>query len=151
MQGLKGIALLNYVTNPTEIKQGTIAKKLKSKITFNDGEKWNPIQAPSKDINNNDYKCSVTDTSTCSLNLHAFTDRSDPRDQFSSASSVGLMMGVGNVGASLISYNDCNTYVTRDAGKTWKEIALDAHMFEFGARGSVILLINDEGPTDYIR
>jgi hypothetical protein len=37
-----------------------------------------------------------------------------------------------------------------DGGFTWEEIHKDAHMWEFGDSGSIIVLANDEDPTDHI-
>jgi hypothetical protein len=60
-------------------------------------------------------------------------------------------MGVGSMGDHLLDYNDCQTFVSRDAGESWRKVAEDAHMFELGNRGSILLLVNDEGPTDIIK
>lgn len=60
------------------------------------------------------------------------------------------MLGVGNVGTELAAYTDSDTFLTRDAGFTWQEVHKDAHMWEFGDQGSIILLVNDEQPTDRV-
>ena len=60
------------------------------------------------------------------------------------------MLGVGNVGTELSSYTDSDTFLTRDAGFTWEEVHKDAHMWEFGDQGSIILLVSDEAPTDRV-
>lgn len=59
-------------------------------------------------------------------------------------------MAVGNVGETLKPYKDCDTFLSRDAGYTWQEIHKDAHMWEFGDSGSILVIVNDEGPTDHI-
>ena len=59
-------------------------------------------------------------------------------------------MAVGNVGEKLAPYQDSDTFLTRDGGFTWEEIHKDAHMYEFGDSGSVLVLANDEGPTDHV-
>ncbi len=87
----------------------------------------------------------------CSLHLHAFTERTDQKDAFSFASAAGMMVGIGNLGTSLGEYNDGRLYITKDGGKHWQEISDNAHMFEIGNYGSILLVVNDEGPTDYIR
>lgn len=61
------------------------------------------------------------------------------------------MLGVGNVGETLAPYTDSDTYLTRDAGFTWEEIHKDAHMWEFGDSGAVIVIVNDEEPTDHVQ
>ena len=55
------------------------------------------------------------------------------------------------MGSSLLDYDLGNTYLTRDGGVTWKEIRLGAHMYEFGDRGAILVIVNDEDPTDHIR
>ncbi|KAJ3412294.1 vacuolar protein sorting/targeting protein PEP1 [Chytridiales sp. JEL 0842] len=137
--GIPGIALANEVTNAKDLGFGS-SKKIRTVISFNDGAKWEPLVPPERDVNDHSYNCEKD----CFLNLHHFTERTDTNDLFSSSSAVGLMIGVGNVGPHLTEYNDGNTFLTRDAGRTWVEITKEAHMYEFGDRGGVILLANNE-------
>lgn len=60
------------------------------------------------------------------------------------------MLAVGNVGEHLISYTDSDTFLTRDGGFTWEEVHKDAHMWEFGDQGTILILANDEQPTDHV-
>jgi hypothetical protein len=60
------------------------------------------------------------------------------------------MIAVGNVGENLAPYVDSDTFLTRDGGFTWEEIHKDAHIWEYGDQGSIIVLANDEGPTDRV-
>jgi hypothetical protein len=60
------------------------------------------------------------------------------------------MMAVGNVGATLAPYADSDTFLTRDGGFSWEEVHKDAHMWEFGDQGSILVLVNDEVPTDRV-
>lgn len=59
-------------------------------------------------------------------------------------------MAVGNVGETLKPYRECDTFLSRDAGFTWEEIHKDAHMWEFGDSGSILVIANDEEPTDRV-
>jgi Sortilin, neurotensin receptor 3,/Sortilin, neurotensin receptor 3, C-terminal len=61
------------------------------------------------------------------------------------------MLGVGNVGESLAPYKESDTFLTRDAGFTWEEVHKDAHMWEFGDSGSIIVIVNDEEPVDHVQ
>ncbi|CAG8561357.1 5634_t:CDS:10, partial [Cetraspora pellucida] len=143
MKGINGIALANVVSNVDELNMGgTKKKKMKSRITFNDGSIWEPLTKPVNDLNGNSYNCS-----NCSLHLHGYTERKIPRDAFSSLSAVGLMMGVGNVGDYLTFYSDGDTFLTQDAGKTWIEVRKGAHLFEFCDQGAILIMVDDEGPT----
>ena len=60
------------------------------------------------------------------------------------------MLAVGNVGEELAPYTDSDIFLTRDGGFTWEEVHKDAHMWEFGDSGSIIVLVNDEEPTDHV-
>jgi hypothetical protein len=59
-------------------------------------------------------------------------------------------MAVGNVGEKLAPYDESDTFLSRDAGFTWEEVHKDAHLWEFGDSGSILVMVNDEQPTDYI-
>ena len=60
------------------------------------------------------------------------------------------MLAVGNVGEELAAYTDSDIFLTRDGGFSWEEIHKDAHMWEFGDSGSVIVIANDEDVTDHV-
>lgn len=145
MQGLEGAALINIVANPDEVDKGS-AKKLKSMITHNDGAQWALIPPPEKDSDGAKYPCSGA-IEKCSLHIHGYTERSDPRDTFSSPSAVGLMMGVGNVGEYLGRYKEGNTFITRDGGITWHEAMKGTYMWEYGDQGSVIVIVEEGEPV----
>lgn len=59
-------------------------------------------------------------------------------------------MAVGNVGESLAPYTDSDTFLSRDAGFTWEEVHKDAHLWEFGDSGSILVMTNDEDATDHV-
>jgi hypothetical protein len=59
-------------------------------------------------------------------------------------------MAVGNVGESLAPYDQSDTFLSRDAGFTWEEVHKDAHLWEFGDSGSILVMANDEEPTDHV-
>ncbi|KAF9483067.1 vacuolar protein sorting/targeting protein 10 [Pholiota conissans] len=146
MVGLDGIALINIVANPDEATHsGT--KLLQSRITHNDGGTWTPLSPPRLDSLGQEYSCKST---KCALQIHGYTERLDPRAQYSSPSVPGLLMAVGNVGEVLAPYTESDTFLSRDAGFTWQEVHKDAHLWEFGDSGSILVMANDEAPTDFI-
>ncbi|EPQ27080.1 uncharacterized protein PFL1_05364 [Pseudozyma flocculosa PF-1] len=146
MLGLDGVALINAVANPDEAALSG-RKDLVSRITHNDGGRWKPLTPPVRDAFGNPYECNAVG---CSLHIHGFTERDNPKATFSSPSAVGLMLGVGNVGRKLSPYRDSDTFLTRDGGFTWEEVHKDAHRWEFGDQGSIIILVNDEDATDTV-
>jgi hypothetical protein len=87
---------------------------------------------------------------SCALHVHGYTERPDPRATYSSPSVVGLVMAVGNVGEHLLPYTDGDTFLSRDGGFSWTEVHKDAHLWEFGDSGSILVMANDEEPTDHV-
>lgn len=152
MQGLEGVAVVNVVANVKETDKGA-DKKLKTMITHNDGAQWTLVPPPSKDAEGKNFGCSVKDgkpTDKCSLHLHGYTERKDPRDTFSSGSAIGLMMALGNVGEYLAPRDESDTFMTTDGGITWKAVKKGRYMWEYGDQGSVIVIVEDSKPTKVV-
>lgn len=144
MIGLDGIAICNLVANPNDIAG---RKRLVSRITHNDGGSWKPLPPPAVDSLGEPYACQST---ACSLHIHGYTERRDVKATYSSPSAVGLMLAVGSIGEDLADYADSDIFLTRDGGFTWEEIHKDAHLWEYGDSGGIIVIVNDEGPTDHV-
>ena len=163
--GLDGIGLINIVSN-AETAAVTGTKDLQTRITHNDGGNWKSLNPPKVDSHGQAYDCRSTVRwvpycfdffsphspfwQTCMLHVHGYTERSDPRATYSSPSVVGLIMAVGNVGEKLAPYKESDTFLSRDAGFTWEEVHKDAHLWEFGDSGSILVMANDEEPTDHV-
>jgi hypothetical protein len=60
-------------------------------------------------------------------------------------------MGVGSVGKHLRSYTDSDTFLSTDAGLNWRMVQRNAHLYEFGDQGSIIVIVDDEETTDKVR
>lgn len=146
MLGLEGVILVNTVTNIDEVEDGK-SKRLKTMITHNDGAQWAPLRAPAKDAEGRKFDCDVSDTERCSLHLHSYTERRDPRATFSSPSAIGLMMGVGNVGDVLGRKAEADTFITRDGGVEWHAAKKGNYMWEYGDQGSIIAIVEEGVPT----
>lgn len=146
MLGLPGVALTNVVANLGHTADQS--KKLKSMITHNDGAQWALLPAPQKDAKGNDLKCDAKNS--CSLHLHAYTERDDPRKTFSSPSAVGLMMGVGNVGEYLTRKSDGDLFLTRDGGVTWVAVKTGNYMWEYGDQGSILVIVKENVATKVV-
>lgn len=133
IEGIDGIALANVVDNWKELDQSHDArKKIVSRITFDDGRTFRPLKAGKED-----------------LHLHSITDKSNIGPVFSSP-APGLLMGVGNTGDQLKEYLDGDLYVSDDAGISWRKARSEAHKYEFGDQGSVLVAVFDEGRTDEV-
>ncbi|KAL1297584.1 hypothetical protein AAFC00_006147 [Neodothiora populina] len=149
MQGLEGVAIVNVVANVAEVDGGS-KKKLKTMITHNDGAEWSLIDPPAKDSDGKGFDCKDAVLEHCSLHLHSYTERKDPRDTYSSPSAVGLMMGVGNVGPNLGQYKEGDTFITRDGGVTWHEVFKGTYMWEYGDQGSIIVIVQESAAVNSV-
>lgn len=150
MQGLEGVAVVNVVGNVESMEEKGAVKRLKTMITHNDGAQWTLLSPPAKDVGGKDFGCSVRNgkpTDKCSLHLHGYTERRDPRDTFSSGSAIGLMMGIGNVGEFLEDRDNSDTFLTCDGGITWKSVKKGRYMWEYGDSGSVVVIVPESTPT----
>ncbi|WFD44584.1 vacuolar protein sorting/targeting protein PEP1 [Malassezia psittaci] len=146
MQGIDGIALVNVVGNPQDAAL-TGQKQLQTRISHNDGGHWTDLTPPAVDALGNAYACNQVG---CNLHLHNVLERPDVKMMTSNPAATGFMVGIGNVGRSLAKYTDCDTFLTRDAGFTWEEVHKDAHKWAYGDHGAILLLVDDESPTDQV-
>jgi hypothetical protein len=67
-----------------------------------------------------------------------------------STTAPGILLGVGNIGRYLKPYDECDTFMSTDAGVTWTMIKSGAHKYEVGDQGSIIVVVNDEEATDTV-
>lgn len=114
------------------------------------GSNWLPIYAPSKDSEGHSFECNPADTSTCSLHFHSITTPHNFGRVFSSP-APGFVIGVGSVGETLLPYDQSDTFLSTDAGVSWTMIRRDAHIYEFGDQGGILVVVNDEDGTDKVR
>ncbi|KAI9819558.1 MAG: vacuolar protein sorting/targeting protein PEP1 [Pycnora praestabilis] len=148
MEGIEGVAIVNIVDNIEEAANGQ-AKELKTMITHNDGAEWALVMPPKEDAEGKAFDCSGN-INKCSLHLHGYTERSDPRHAFSSPSAIGLMMAIGNVGEYLGPKKEGDTFITQDGGVTWNSVKKGTYMWEYGDQGSVIVIVEQSNPTNVI-
>jgi hypothetical protein len=99
IQNIQGIVMANVVNNWEEVEaNGMAIKDIKTQISFDDGRTWQPLEADGKD-----------------LHLHSVTDQRNEGRIFSSP-APGIVMGVGNTGKFLKPREECDLYVSDDAG-----------------------------------
>ncbi|KAJ0376659.1 vacuolar protein sorting/targeting protein PEP1 [Colletotrichum chrysophilum] len=137
--GLEGVALINTVINSDKESE---PKKVHTQISHNDGAQWAFLPPPRKDAADKNYECSSNEgDEKCALHLHHYTERTDKKKTFSAATAVGVMFGNGNVGSSLGSIKDADTFMSTDAGITWKSVAKGVWTWQYGDQGSIIVLV----------
>jgi hypothetical protein len=149
LYGVDGVGLANVVVNAKDVEMGRARKQIKTQITHNDGRTWTAITPPSKDYQGEPISCNPADKDTCSLHLHSVTAAHNFGRIFSSP-APGFAMGVGSIGESLRPYEESDTFLSIDAGETWQMVRTDAHKYEFGDQGSILVVVNDEEITDAV-
>lgn len=142
---LEGVLVANSVSNPNAKEE----KQLQTRISFNEGSEWHFLVPPAVDVDGKKYLCVGRPLSKCALHLQGFTERPDYRDTFLSTSAIGYLLGVGNVGEYLGS-SSLSTFFSSDGGITWKEVRKGRYMWEFGDRGTILLLVDAENPTNEV-
>ncbi|TQS37094.1 hypothetical protein Golomagni_02444 [Golovinomyces magnicellulatus] len=144
MIGIEGVALVNVVTNADDKVYQKQGKRIKTMITHNDGGEWTYLSPPALDADKKKFGCSGK-LEKCSLNIHGYTERLDKSHTYSSASAVGLMLVTGNVGEFLS--KEADTFMTADAGVTWKSVMKGPYIWEFGDQGSIVVIVSQDRPT----
>jgi len=148
--GVEGIGLANVVANAQDVVVRGHDKRLKTVITFNDGRSWSPIKPPSEDVDKKKIACDPSDSDNCSLHFHSVTSPHNFGRIFSSP-APGFVMGVGSIGENLWNYKEGDTFLSTDGGLSWRMVHKGAHKYEFGDSGSILVIVDDEDPTDIIR
>lgn len=126
VEGLEGIVLANVYDSQiiNSIQVGATIRGLdeykKTMITFNKGSVWQPLKAPIFNAKGGLIRCESQDS--CHLHLHSFSSVKQQPPQ-STSNALGILLGVGNVGKYLSNQeSEINTYLSRDAGRTWFEV-----------------------------
>uniref|UniRef100_A0A8C8RIX2 VPS10 domain-containing receptor SorCS3 n=1 Tax=Pelusios castaneus TaxID=367368 RepID=A0A8C8RIX2_9SAUR len=108
--GIKGIFLANK----------KIEDEIKTFITYNKGRDWRLLQAPGTDLRGDPVHCQLP---FCSLHLHLqISENPYTSGSISSKETApGLLVATGNIGSEL-SYTDIGTFISSDAGNSWRQI-----------------------------
>jgi hypothetical protein len=148
--GLEGIGIANVVLNAADVEGRGEPKQLKSLITFDDGSNWGTLRAPARDSDGKKVHCDPDDKEKCSLHLHSVTT---PRNfgRIFSSPAPGFVMGVGSIGHTLLPYEESDTFLSTDGGVTWNMARFEAHKYEFGDSGSILVVVNDEEAVSEVR
>ena len=94
-------------------------------ISFDKGGMWERLKAPKVDSKGEPIECESD--KDCKLNLHSFSV-SKYGPFYSTQNSLGIVIGVGNVGTYLSNKEDeVNTYLSRDGGFSWFEVITVFH------------------------
>ncbi|KAJ3370323.1 vacuolar protein sorting/targeting protein PEP1 [Allomyces arbusculus] len=131
--GMTGVAIANQVANADEIRQGrATSKHVRTLISHNDGGRWDRLPSTECD----DF---------CIVHLHDVAT-APARMTKSVDSAGGVMVGVGSsakVGEFLRPYQESDTFVTSDGGRSWRLAAKGPHRAAIVDHGGIIVLAPD--------
>ena len=114
LQGIEGIYITNEQIN-ADVESAKERPRLRTKITFDKGGKWQLLKPPPTDDKGRDFSCRADEDSECSLHLHGVTDSWGPF--YSNKNAIGVVMATGNVGHHLSDKEDeVHTFMSRDGG-----------------------------------
>eukprot|EP01017_Pseudomicrothorax_dubius_P047392 TRINITY_DN8513_c0_g1_i1.p1 TRINITY_DN8513_c0_g1~~TRINITY_DN8513_c0_g1_i1.p1 ORF type:complete len:788 (-),score=111.71 TRINITY_DN8513_c0_g1_i1:1083-3446(-) len=134
---------------PTTMKnlQDELKEFVKSYISFNKGGSWNLLAAPTLDSKGHRITC---EDESCTLHIQFESMGLTHLQKILSLDEVpGLLIANGNVGTFLSNNpEDINTYISRDGGRTWKELAKGSHAFAAVNSGEEILLFPLNTPSN---
>ena len=155
IEGIPGF----YVANQVEgTSSSTFFSYLKTKHTMNGGSSWELISPPQSFRHSQCNTCTPgSSLEDCSLHLHGPTSWLAPEGPhphfYSVQSAPGVMLATGNVGSQLNFHPDADcTYMSRDGGKSWFDIADNTAIYEMSSSGGTVVMAahRSEGPTNEI-
>lgn len=127
-------------------------QKIKTYITHNKGATWELIRAPEADMRGQSFNCFSEDG--CSLHLHMYTNNDQMyAPPYSQESAVGIVMAVGSLGERLDFERGARkgTFLSRDGGLEWSEIAKIPLIYEFGDHGGLLVASPNTASTTQVR
>jgi len=135
--GLDGVQIANVYLLDQE-PAPTTDSIVASVISYDNGGQWQTIEGPSG--------ACADQAKHCHIHLQG---RSNGFDLESSPNAIGLVVGTGNTG-DILDDDALNTYISRDAGLTWNQIAQGTKVYQFSDHGGLLLLAEDEWPTNSV-
>lgn len=158
VEAIPGMFIANQVDEAAMGVSRDYTNFLQTRITLNGGADWRALDPPAS------YRWPVCNTckpgapaDQCRLHLHGPTSwfaPQGPRPNFySHEGAPGLVIATGNVGAHLDFQTGATcTFVSRDAGLTWEDVADYVGIYEFGNNGGLVVMAphKAEGPTDLV-
>mmetsp|Transcript_113889 Transcript_113889/g.317116 ORF Transcript_113889/g.317116 Transcript_113889/m.317116 type:complete len:956 (-) Transcript_113889:154-3021(-) len=126
-------------------------RTIRTVVSFDKGGAWRYLKAPKVNSLGKSYECDGKPIEECALHLHGTTSWDFYAPFYSSESSVGIIMGTGNVGPMLrFEPEETSTFLSRDGGLTWLEAHKGAYIYEFGDHGGLIVMADDLKKTTQV-
>ncbi len=126
---LRGIYMANAFVPPgDEVVTG---------ISYDNGANWDLIKVPPELAG----RCNNSDGTWCGMHFLARSASEVGQAPYSATGAIGLVMATGNVGhgLNLDTPDQLSTFLSRDGGVNWKQIAAGNNLFAMADRGAVLL------------
>jgi sortilin len=155
-----------YVANQVDPAAGGAARGreaalLRTRLSLTGGASWRLLAPPAAFRFPRCNACApgaAPGSDACALHLHGPTSWFAPEgphpNLYTLEAAPGLALATGNVGAHLDFSPDADcTFLSRDGGATWEDVADNTAIYEIGAAGSIIVMAahRSEGPADAVR
>ncbi|KAM4729431.1 VPS10 domain-containing receptor SorCS3-like [Anableps anableps] len=129
VEGINGMYLANKIVD----------NHIKTFITYNKGQTWALLPAPTTDVAGNHLHCILP---FCSLHLHLeMSETPYTSGPITSKKSVpGIIVATGNIGTELSSTN-LGMFITSDAGNSWRQIFDEEYNIWFLDNGGALLAV----------
>uniref|UniRef100_A0A3B3BJH2 Sortilin related VPS10 domain containing receptor 3b n=1 Tax=Oryzias melastigma TaxID=30732 RepID=A0A3B3BJH2_ORYME len=129
IEGINGMYLANKLVD----------NHIKTFITYNKGQTWALLPAPTTDVAGNNLHCFLP---FCSLHLHLeMSENPYTSGPITSKKSVpGIIIATGNIGTELSSTN-LGMFITADAGNSWRQIFDEEYNVWFLDNGGALLAV----------
>ncbi|XP_049848794.1 uncharacterized protein LOC126316744 [Schistocerca gregaria] len=150
IEGLNDIMLANVWVDDNKVQgQGKPSenendrKTMETRITFHAGSYWSSLKAPEGDCSSDE---------PCKLNLLSVASGSKEVSPKSTDLILGLVLAVGSTSANVKPKGDVelNTYMSIDAGKTWKKVVAGSSLFDYTMSKTHILVVPSKADNQFL-
>jgi len=134
VSGIEGVYIANQfasVTNDFGSKPHTV-------ISYDKGAEWNSLSHPTGVAGSGELQ--IQGSSDAHISYYSVPE------------AIGIIFTNGNVGDSVSpDVADIGVYFSRDAGWTWQFVEPEPHIYEYGNRGAIVIMVKNEETTDLVQ
>lgn len=127
--------------------------KIKSYITHDKGANWFLLKAPEYYMDGEKTEC-YFENNECSLNIQMYSHKTDSfAPPYSSEQAIGVVLATGNLGPN-VDFDPNgrkSTFLSRDGGLNWQEIAKTPLIYDLGDQGGLIVAAPNTLSTKEVR
>ena len=127
--------------------------KIKSYITHDKGANWFLLKAPEYYMDGEKTEC-YFENNECSLNIQMYSHKTDAfAPPYSSEQAIGVVLATGNLGPNVEFDPNArkSTFLSRDGGLNWQEIAKTPLIYDLGDQGGLIVAAPNTLSTKEVR